>query len=76
MSLVLTRRPGERIMIGNDIVVTVVGINGGQIRIAVEAPKDVRVDREEVAKRIADEKVAPASHQGVVAIRRPAAAIR
>ncbi len=46
--LILTRRIGERLMIGNDVVVTVLGVNGKQIRLGVVAPEDVVVDREEV----------------------------
>lgn len=46
--LILTRRAGETIMIGNDVAVTVVGIQGGQVRIGVLAPKEVAVDREEI----------------------------
>jgi carbon storage regulator len=48
--LVLTRKVGETIRI-NDIVVKVVRVNGDTVRIGVEAPKDVRVDREEVYRR-------------------------
>lgn len=51
--LILTRRQGETIMIGNDITVTVLGVKGNQVRIGVNAPKDVAVHREEVAERIA-----------------------
>jgi carbon storage regulator len=49
--LILTRRVGETIMIGPDIEVTVVGLNGNQVRIGIKAPKDVTVDREEIAVR-------------------------
>ena len=52
--LILTRRSGETIAIGNDITVTVLGINGNQVRIGIEAPRDVPVHREEVAARIAE----------------------
>lgn len=52
--LILTRRSGETISIGNDITVTVLGINGNQVRIGIEAPRDVPVHREEVAARIAE----------------------
>jgi carbon storage regulator len=48
MSLILTRRVGERIIIGNDIEVTVMSVNGGQIRLGVTAPRTMRVDREEI----------------------------
>jgi len=46
--LILTRKPGETIRIGPDIVVTVLGVNGQQVRLGIEAPKDVTVHREEV----------------------------
>ena len=49
--LILTRRVGETIMIGNDVTVTVLGVKGNQVRIGIVAPKDVVVDREEVAER-------------------------
>ena len=49
--LILTRKPEERIMIGSDIVVTVLGVHGGQVRIGIAAPSDVEVDREEVRAR-------------------------
>lgn len=49
--LILTRKPGEVIRIGNDITVTVLGVNGQQVRLGIDAPKDVPVDREEIAIR-------------------------
>lgn len=49
--LILTRRPGESICIGDDITVTITEINGGQVRVGVEAPRDVSVDRNEVRER-------------------------
>jgi carbon storage regulator len=54
--LILTRRPGESVRIGDDITVTVLGIKGGQLRLGFTAPKHVSVHREEVFKRIRDEK--------------------
>lgn len=50
--LVLTRRPGESIVIGNDVVVTVLEVRGDQIRIGVSAPRSVQVHREEVHREI------------------------
>lgn len=52
--LILTRRVGETICIGNDITVTVLGVQGMQVRLGVNAPKTVAVDREEIAKRKAN----------------------
>lgn len=49
--LILTRRIGESLKIGPDITVTILGVQGNQIRIGIEAPKDVTVLREEVADR-------------------------
>jgi carbon storage regulator len=50
--LILTRRVGETLNIGNDVTVTVLGIKGNQIRLGVSAPKDVPVHREEIYRRI------------------------
>ena len=54
--LILTRRVGEVIMVGDDVTVTVLGVKGNQVRIGVEAPKDVAVHREEIYNKIAAEK--------------------
>jgi len=53
--LILTRKIGESINIGTDIKITVVSIDGGQVRLGIDAPKDVIVHREEVYKRIMEE---------------------
>lgn len=50
--LILTRRVGETLMIGNEVTVTVLGVKGNQVRIGVNAPKDVSVHREEIFERI------------------------
>lgn len=54
--LILTRRVGERLMIGDDIQVTVLGVKGNQVRIGVHAPADVSVHREEIYERVRAER--------------------
>jgi carbon storage regulator len=49
--LILTRRAGEALRIGDDIEVTIMAVNGSQVRIGINAPRDVAVDREEIAER-------------------------
>jgi len=53
--LVLSRKPGESVVIGDNVTVTVLSISGKQVRIGIEAPEDVSVHREEVQKRIDQE---------------------
>lgn len=53
--LVLTRRPGESIVVGQDIVVTVIEIKGGQVRIGIDAPRDIDVYREEIYEQVRQE---------------------
>ena len=53
--LILSRRPGESLTIGDDVVVTVVGVSGNQIRLGITAPREVRVLREEVYKAMREE---------------------
>jgi len=54
--LVLTRRVGETLMVGDEVTVTVLGVKGNQVRIGVNAPKEVAVHREEIYQRIQKEK--------------------
>lgn len=54
--LILTRRAGETLIVGDDVSITVLGVKGNQVRLGVNAPKDVSVHREEIYQRIQREK--------------------
>lgn len=56
--LLLTRRPGEKLIINDNVTVTVLSIKGNQVRIGIEAPRDVKVHREEIYERIVKEREA------------------
>jgi carbon storage regulator len=67
--LILTRRVGETVMIGNEVTVTVLGVKGNQVRIGVNAPKDVAVHREEIYERIKREEFGdPAARPSVTKV--------
>ena len=54
--LILTRRIGEKLIIGENVTVTILGVKGRQIRIGIDAPRDVTVNREEIFQRILQER--------------------
>lgn len=54
--LILTRRVGETVMIGDDVTVTVLGVKGSQVRVGINAPKSIAVHREEIFERIKRER--------------------
>ena len=63
--LILTRRIGEKLVIDENVIITIVGAKGNQIRIGIEAPRDVQVHREEIYQRLKErKKLKRAWHRG------------
>ncbi len=62
--LVLSRRAGESIVIGGEVVVTIVEVRGGQVRIGIDAPRSVEVHREEVFRQVMQENIAAVESAG------------
>lgn len=50
--LILTRRISENLVIGNDVIITILSVKGNQVKVGIKAPKDIAVNREEIHKRI------------------------
>ena len=73
--LIITRRPGEKVMLGDDVVVEVIEVSGSSVRIGIDAPKSVPVYREEIWRAVRDENAA-AAKTGSGALARTGAADR
>jgi carbon storage regulator len=58
--LIITRRPGEKIMLGDDVVIEIIEVSGSSVRIGIDAPRSVRVFREEIWRAVRDENTAAA----------------
>jgi carbon storage regulator len=59
--LIITRRPGEKIMLGDDVVIEVIEVSGSSVRVGIDAPKSVPVYREEIWRAVKDENAAAAA---------------
>ena len=74
--LILTRRPQETLVVGDNIKVQVLGVKGGQVRLGVEAPRDVPVYREEIWVRIKRDKLKPGVQEPEDAVEPPEGALK
>ena len=74
--LILTRRPQETLVVGDNIKVQVLGVKGGQVRLGVEAPREVPVYREEIWVRIKRDKLKPGEQDPEDAVEPPEGALK
>ena len=74
--LILTRRPQETLVVGDNIKVQVLGVKGGQVRLGVEAPREVPVYREEIWVRIKRDKLKPGEQESEDAVEPPEGALK
>jgi carbon storage regulator len=74
--LIITRRPGEKIMLGDDVVVEVIEVSGSSVRIGIAAPKSVPVYREEIWTAVKEENAAAASSNATLPTDLPAGTTR
>jgi carbon storage regulator len=69
--LILMRRVGETVMIGDEVTITVLGVKGNQVRVGINAPRSVAVHREEIYERIQRERIQRERHESAASVERP-----